>query len=313
MNHTTRIAISLLLVSVITGSGYSAERPQRVKQAGGPLAVVPTPSSPAPAPAVLSIIPAQAEPGGKVMIFGSNFGELASIFLGSVEIPAKITDGRQAEFNVPPQLAAGLYALYIKRSDGSVGRAYNFTVLPLRPVLTTVTPDQINLCAQGKEREVTAQGHNFTEQSQLFFDGAVIRSSRISDEAITFNVPQVAGGLHQVMVKNGPDNASVPLALALDTRPEISQITIGNEYVNYYEVVIEGKNFQHNSAIYVDGMKLGGRGGQEALEQREKLIFVDCSKLIYQRYPYSPVNKDFRIQVINQGGEGSQVVNMTAP
>ena len=57
---------------------------------------------------------------------------------------------------------------------------------------------------------------------------------------------------------------------------------------------------------------IGGKGGQEMVE-RDKLIFVDCTRMIYQRHPYSSTNKDFRIQVLNQGGEGSQVVNVTAP
>ncbi|GAC1448316.1 MAG: hypothetical protein PVSMB11_09820 [Desulfuromonadaceae bacterium] len=59
-------------------------------------------------------------------------------------------------------------------------------------------------------------------------------------------------------------------------------------------------------------MQIGGRGGQDMAE-REKLIYIDCTKLIYQRYPYSPVNKDFRLQVVNPGGEGSQVITVTAP
>ena len=311
MKKTISAAMSLALVFAMAINCYPAERPQRVRQASEQAAQPQTP--PSPAPSVLSIIPAQAEPGTRVMIFGANFGERASVFLGSIEVAARVIEGRQVEFTIPPQLDAGLYALYLKRGDGTVGRAYNFTILPLRPVLSSLTPDVVDLCAQGKGREVTAQGQNFTEQSQLYFDGAVIRSSRVSAEAISFAVPPVTGGLHQVMVKNGPDIASVPLAMTMDTRPEITQVTVGNEYVNFYEVIIEGKNFQQNSYIYVDGMRVGGRGGQETLEQREKLIFIDCTRMIYQRHPYSPVNKDFRIQVVNQAGEGSQVVNITAP
>jgi len=82
--------------------------------------------------------------------------------------------------------------------------------------------------------------------------------------------------------------------------------------VNYYELIIDGKNFDQNSSLYVDGLRIGGRGGQDVAE-REKLVYVDCTRLIYQRYPYSPVNKDFRIQVMNSGNEASQVVNVTAP
>lgn len=304
-----RTVITLWITALCTLCGghaaVAADQPRRAgHQAESPASAAPT---------VLSIIPAQAEPGGRVLLLGSGFGDRASVFLGSVEIPAKVTDGRQVEFIIPSQLEPGVYALYPRRANGATGRSYNFVILPLRPVLSGLLPDRITSCAQGSEREVSLQGQNFSEKSQLFFDGAVIRSRFVSPESIVFTVPQVPGGLHQVMVKNAPDNASVPMALAIDTRPEITAVTVGNEYVNYYELIIEGKNFEQNSSIFVDGQRVGGRGGQETLEQRERLIYVDCNRLVYQRYPYSPVNKDFRIQVISQGGEGSQVVNVTAP
>ncbi|MDD2897098.1 MAG: IPT/TIG domain-containing protein [Desulfuromonadaceae bacterium] len=303
---TILILLCSCFISLACG-GYAAERPKRTKSVSAPL--------PAPTPVpitVLSIIPAQAEPGAKVMLSGSGFGETASVFLGSVEIAALVSDAKQAEFTIPQQMEAGLYALYVKRSDGTLGRTYNFSVLPLRPVLSTLQPALISSCAVGGDREVTAVGANFSDASMLFFDGAVLTSVRHSPESISFSVPNVSGGLHQVQVKNAPDNASVPLVLAVETKPEIGQVMIGNEHVNYYELVVSGRNFQQNSSLYVDGTQIGGRGGQEMAE-REKLIYIDCTKLIYQRHPFSPVNKDFRLQVVNPGGEGSQVITVTAP
>ena len=295
----------IFLVMNVTVSS-SAERPQRVKNEKATAAPAVT------APVILSIIPAQAEPGARVMIFGSAFGENVSAYLGSVEIPAKVVEGARLEFIVPPELEAGLYALYLRRGDGVTGKTYNFTVLPLHPVLTALSLDRISSCAQGKERDVVAQGRNFGESSLLLFDGAVINSTVVSNAVISFAVPQIAGGLHQVQVKNSPDNASVPMALTIETRPEIAQVEIGKAFVNYYELNISGKNFHQNSSVYIDGQQIGGRGGQDATE-RERLIYIDCTKLVYLRYPYSPVNKDFRIQVVNPGGEGSQVVQMSAP
>lgn len=281
----------------------AAERPKRTKSEPAPVAV---PIS------ILSIIPAQAEPGAKVMLSGTGFGENSSVYLGSLEIPSLITAAKQAEFIVPLKLEAGLYALYLKRSDGTIGRSYNFMVLPVRPVLSALQPAMISSCATGKEREVIARGSNFSDGAMLFFNGAALVSSILSPESISFKVPPVAGGLHQIQVKNSPENSTVPLTLTVETRPEIGQVTVGNEYVNYYELIISGKNFNQNSSVYVDGVQIGGRGGQDMAE-REKLIYSDCTKLIYQRHPYSPVNKDFRLQVVNSGGEGSQVITVTAP
>lgn len=304
MRCMTSVFLVLICAFSVAAPALSAERPQRVKPAAAP--------APVSAPSILSIIPAQAEPGERVMIFGSGFGESAVAFLGSVEIPARTSDGKQLEFNVPAQLEPGLYALYLKRGDGVTSRPYNFNVLPLRPVLSSLSIDQLGSCAQGKEREVIARGRNFSEKTLVLFDGAGIRSRFMSSEALSFTVPQVAGGLHQIVVQNPSESPSVPLAMVIETRPEISQVTVGGEYVSYYELIVDGKNFQQNSSIYVDGVRVGGRGGQEVSE-REQLVYVDCGRLIYQRHPYSPVNKDFRIQVVNPDGEASQVVNVTAP
>jgi len=272
----------------------------------------PKPATAAVPVTILSIIPAQAEPGAKIMLSGTGFGGNATVFLGSVEIPVRISGTKLAEFNLPPQLEPGLYALYLKRSDGMTGRSYNFTVLPLRPVLSSLEPAVISSCAAGKEREVIARGGNYGAASMLFFDGAALTSTLLSPESISFTVPAVPGGIHQVQVRNSPENSSVPLTLSVETMPEIGLVTVGNEHVNFYELIITGKNFNQNSSVYVDGIQIGGRGGQDMTE-REKLIYIDCSKLIYQRHPYSPVNKDFRLQVVNTGGEGSQVITVTAP
>ncbi len=285
----------------------AAERPTRTKNEITPKSV--------PAAAsitILSIIPAQAEPGAKVTLSGSGFGENAAVFLGSVEVQIRVVNDKQVEFNIPQQLEAGLYALYLKRSDGITGRSYNFTVLPVRPELSSLEPAVISSCAAGKEREVITRGKNYRETSMIFFDGALLAGTFISQETISFAVPAVSGGLHQVLVKNNPEIGSVPLNLFIETRPEISQISIGDEHVSFYELIISGRNFHQNSSIYVDGTQIGGRGGQDMAE-REKLIYIDCKKLIYQRHPYSPVNKDFRLQVVNPGGEGSQVITVSAP
>ncbi len=300
-----KIFIGLLCTGLLVCEASAAVRPGEA--ASKPVvAAAPVPVT------ILSIIPAQAEPGAKVTLAGSGFGDTASVFLGSVEIPALVSNGKQAEITLPPQLEAGLYALYLKRSDGTLGRSYNFTVLPVRPVLNSLQPATISFCATGKEREVYARGSNFGDGSMLFFDGAALTSSSLTPEAISFIVPNVSGGLHHVQVKNSPENSSMALNLAIETRPDISQVTVGVEHVNYYELLITGRNFNQNSSVYVDGQQIGGRGGQD-LAEREKLIYIDCTKLIYQRHPYSSVNKDFRLQVVNPGGEGSPVITVSAP
>jgi len=91
MKIITTILITITLFCAGNVAVSAAERPQRVKN---PSSTAAAPAPTAAAPAILSIIPSQAEPGGKVIMFGSGFGTQSSAYLGSVEIPARVTDGR---------------------------------------------------------------------------------------------------------------------------------------------------------------------------------------------------------------------------
>src|ERR1700688_4103445 len=60
---------------------------------------------------ILSIIPAQGEPGITVTLYGTGFSEDISVFLGNDELSATVTSPKQLSFDIP-KLEPGLYALY---------------------------------------------------------------------------------------------------------------------------------------------------------------------------------------------------------
>lgn len=272
---------------------------------------------------ILSMIPAQGEPGTLVTLYGTGFSDRTVAYLGSREMPTRVVGTQQLTFEIPG-LRAGLYALFLKREDGSASKTYNFTILPPKPVANSLSPDRLHACADGQGREVAISGHNFQANSQVLFDGAAIRSQILSGESIVFNVPNVAGGLHQVQVRNPQETASTSLGLYIDSRPVIDHVFRGEEFVNYYNLVIEGKNFQQGGTLIVEDKTLN-QGGNPIYEgkrlaigtgtaiERERVLFIDCTKLVYQRYPYNYSVKDFRLQVVNPGGDGSAVVHVSAP
>ena len=48
--------------------------------------------------------------------------------------------------------------------------------------------------------------------------------------------------------------------------------------------------------------------------EREQLLYVNCNRLVYQRYPYSTIPKNFKVQVVNPAGGGeSSLVSVSAP
>ncbi len=259
---------------------------------------------------ILSIIPAQGEPGMTVTLSGSGFSEKATAFIGNSELPAKLLGPKQLSFEIP-RLAPGLYALFVKNDDGSTSKTYSFSVQPLKPMAQSLSPDTMPTCTTGGSREVIVSGKNFMEGSQVLFDGGGIRSRFLSSESMSFTVPAVRGGIHQVQIKSPEETISTPLALLIDSRPEISGITPGTDFVNYYELSIDGKNFLQGSILVVDGERI--TAGTPAPGNRDRLIYMSCTQLIYQRHPADPTPKTLRLQVVNPGNEESPVVTVSTP
>ena len=263
------------------------------------------PSSTGGGLAVFGISPSQAEPGSRVVINGTGFQEDVRVWLGGLQITSRLLDSNRLEVSIPHQTAAGQYSLAIRNLKG--GRTYAFQVLPLRPVTTGLDPDQVAPC--GDRREITVSGVNFLPSSQLLLDGAIIRSRYISSDTITFTVPSALGsGMHQVTVRNG-EAAATPVALSVVTAPDIQSITIGEGQVNTYQLLISGSNFSPQSTLLVDGMPIAS----SALQPRERLVFHDCTRLVYYRQPVISTAKTLRLQVVNPNGEFSAPYEVSAP
>lgn len=275
---------------------------------------------------ILSIIPSQGEPETSVTLSGSGFTSGTIAYLGNNATPTTVIGPKQLNFEIP-DLAPGLYALFLRDADGTTSRTYNFSILPPKPVIFSLSPDTIQACAPDKERHVVISGQNFQVASQAIFDGAAIKGNFNSRESFSIIVPRVAAGLHQVQMKNPGDAMSGAQGLFIDARPEIDSVTTADNYVNYYNLVIGGRNFQQDSTLVVTEERDLDQSGNQRSDvdvkrlrtgttnafERDRVIFVNCGQLIYQRFPYSTVPKNFKVQVVNSAGEESSVVQVSAP
>lgn len=269
--------------------------------------VTPTSAVKNTSPMILSIVPSQAEPGSLVTLALTQLPDDMTLLLGGEEISWKAIDKRRVSFILNAKTKPGQYSLSVRPGNGPT-RSYAFTVIPIKPVALSISPDRITSCAGDEVREVTVTGRNFTATSQLLFDGAIIRSRILPPDIIRFTAPSARGGLHQVAIKNG-DMTTTALGLSIITAPEISAVTIGNDYVSSYELMIEGDNFQQTSTLLVNGTRIDTAGTL----QGERLVYIDCTKIIYQRRPYSSTPKELRLQVVNPDGEASRTVLVSAP
>lgn len=260
---------------------------------------------------ILSIIPAQGEPGTVVTVNGTGFTPSTTAALGTRELPTFVpAGGRLLSFELP-DLPAGAYALYLKREDGTTSRAFNFMVQPQKPVATTLSPDTVVACATGRDREVVVSGAHFQTGSQLLFDGAAIGSRLISSSALAFQAPPLPGGMHQVQVRNPSGAVSGSLALFIDGKPQILTVSVGNDHVSYYDLIISGRNFLQTSMLVADGTRVGT--AQPAVGDRDQLLFMGCSEIVYQRHPYDQTPREIRLQVVNPNGDESGIFTISAP
>jgi hypothetical protein len=283
------------LLACFVQNGFAAEKPQREKNA--PLAI-------------LSISPSKAEPGMDVALYGLGFSDATRAFIGNKEVETTVTDTRQLTFTIP-DLTPGTYALFVAREDGKRSKVYNFTVTPLTPAIESLVPDRISSCGGGDESLVQIVGRNFQERSQVLFDGAVIKSQFESPESISLQAPRVAGGLHTIQVKGPTGALSSAMALFIDSKPVITGVSQGDEFVNYYNLIIDGQNFKSNSMVVVNGKSMSSASVNPF--DREKIRFVDCTRIIYERHPYDSEIKRFNLQVINPNGEESALFEVSAP
>ncbi len=298
---------ALLLATLIPYTSIPAEGAPLKKGAKKSVPAAAAKEEPVTPYTILSIIPSQGEPGRKVNLMGSGFSTDTLAWLGTTAVPTSVLNDKQIEFEIP-RIDPGLYALYLKRPDGAISKIYNFPILAPKPVIDAITPDTVFGCAPDQERAVTLSGKNFQESSALLFDGGAVRSSFTSPEALSFTVPHnVLGGQHNIQIKNSNDIVSGTVAFYIDMKPVIHAVHQGEERVNSYDLVLEGHNFQQGSSVVVDGRQV--YNGTD----REKIRFVNCSRIIYERSPYDRSTKSLRIQVINPNGEESPVATVSAP
>lgn len=285
--------LHLLLFNLYVVSAAAAPEKQGLLQAGSMI--------------VYSITPAQAEPGAQVFITADGINDETRIFLGGEEVIPVQRDKHKIAFMVPPDFAPGQYVLSI-RGNNRTQRSYTFRIQALKPVIFKVDPNRIFGCRLDDQQEAIIHGRNLTESSQLLFDGSIIPSRYIASNSIGFSIPKAAGGMHQISVKNGQETTT-PLAFTIVMTPIVSSISIGQDRVNSYDLIIEGQNFQQNSVIFADGVRVDS----SSITSSGHLSSIDCTRIIYQRKPFSPDIRNLRIQVVNPNGESSQTVTLLAP
>lgn len=265
---------------------------------------------PAAALELTSISPASAAAGSSVTIRGQDLGPEVVVLLGNDTLsPASVTEN--ALTLVLPPLEEGVYAVSLRRGEEVSGRYLPLTIVAPVPQILSLTPSNIDQCADASEREITIFGRFFDPAARVLVDEASVAASVQDDRQVAFTPPALPGGNHRVQVVNPSGRQSQSRAFVINSIPAIHAVRTGADHVTAYEVIIEGKNFLYDSQLAVNGQPVTGLG---TLNPRQETVeYLDCNTLLYMRRPYSGQPKRVSLQVVNPGGQQSPVFHATMP
>jgi hypothetical protein len=270
-------------------------------------------SSPAAALELTAVSPSTVAPGTRVTLAGGPFGGGVTVVLGELRLEAADISERRLTF-VVPSLPAGEYLLAVEGDGARSSGSFHLHVIDAPPRIVSLDPTILDNCGGYVKRQVTVSGSNFRPGAHLLFDNASLPLEKLDAGEIVFNVPLTRAGQHQVLVVNPDQQKSLSFSLTVNSAPEIVSIEFGADRTTEYELLINGKNFSYNTQLLLDGSAIGREGNAAASYQnRDTLRYVDCSTLVFVRRPVFREPRELTLQVVNPGGEQSNLYHITAP
>ena len=196
-----------------------------------------------------SVSPNRGVPGTPVRVTGGPFSSGAQVFFGA-QLAATVDVRAGALTVIVPPLQPGSYALSVQDGNEAAWQSYTFEVLEPSPLISSISPRNIDACSDSGERRILVEGRHFLPGSALLLDGAAVAVRDRGRSRLEFDLPRgLQAGVYGVQVRNPGGASSLPHSLWVNNIPEIFQVELGNEYVNHYEVIIRGRNFYYNSVV----------------------------------------------------------------
>lgn len=257
---------------------------------------------------ILSVAPASASVGQTVTLTGGPFPAGSIVRLGLFAITPDLLESSYLSFTLP-ELAEGDYSLVVTHGGKISTKAVTLKVLEPTPWITSVEPGSLDECSSPEERRVSVRGYGFGPGASLQLDGAAVPAT-LSGGEFVLTVPPLSPGLHEIRILSAGGKRSESHALSIASQPEIHDVSQGTDQVTVYDLIVHGKNFLFSSVLVVDG-RLVTTGSNRT--QADHLSYQDCRTLVYHRYPYSRELKQVNLQVVNPGGNQSQVLQVSIP
>ena len=273
-----------------------------------------------------SVKPATTNSAATVQIYGNGFSTATKVLLGGAEFTPVLIDATQLQLRVP-QLDEGEYALQLIDQDRMAVQNLSLRIELPPPQIDSVSPANIDECSTPDERHVTVRGRYFQPDSTLLVNDAERKATVVNDQQINFVAPALDAGSYGVMIGSAAGKFSLPQSLYINNVPKIFNLSVGEDYVNSYQLIITGKNFYPDSRLVISDNSTPVNdlpSPERVVASRAKqtfprsvpgdyLNYVDCTTLIYVRYPYSRQERELSLQIVNPDGKSSSPAAISTP
>jgi IPT/TIG domain len=256
-----------------------------------------------------SLQPTSAVPGETITLGGSDWPVDFQLLLGEQTIPFERVSATAISFRVP-ELPVGEYVVGILPTAAATRTESRFTlsILSPTPQIESMVPDQLPACREATS-EIVLHGQHIGPTTQVLLNEGSLPVKSRSASSITFLLPKVTAGLQRIQLVNQNGQRSLPANLEVSDQPRLDELEIGGDQVLSYQIRILGVNFSPQSKLLVNGAAVINHPGL-LKEGDDRVSYLNCSTLLYQRYPLSGQAQDLEFQVHNPDGQVSNSLSL---
>jgi len=256
-----------------------------------------------------SLQPTSAVPGETITLGGSDWPFDFQLLLGEQTIPFERVSATEIQFRVP-DLPVGEYVVGILPAAAASRTESRFTLSITAPTphIESMDPEQLPACRESTS-EIVIHGRNISPTTQVLLNEGSLPVKTRSPSSITFVMPKISAGLQRIQLANPDGQKSLPANLEVTGQPQIDELEIGGDQVLSYQIRILGVNFSPQSRLLVNGAAVINHPGL-LKEGDDRVSYLNCSTLLYQRYPLSGQAQDLEFQVHNPDGQVSNSISL---
>ena len=255
-----------------------------------------------------SVTPEEIYPNTTITIRGNFDTENLIILLGKEELKFNQIDKEHITLTMPQNIDPAIYFInFFNKLNKNILASIPIKISKPKPSIFEYEPKFLEYCSENKNIQIRGENLNFIKH--IFINGQEIENYEKSNSFIIINLYD---------------------SLHLNTKPEIEDAFISNNFFNYYEITIRGKNFVNGSKLFVNNIEINEKSsnaydgiyffGQQYINKRQSTTLLhdtfyisSCDTIILTRYPFTRDDKILKILIESPTGKKSSEFVISAP